>query len=983
MHHNPSAHTRSQLRSGSESTGNPSPRPGNDSAGRPGLSRAARVLPALTVLLVLLAGTSPAPAEGDRDGSNRRPKPASHDDIRREIGRALDRAQGHVDEYGTLMIGAPILNFARSNEFRFRLNRGASNYFTDAKTDTQGRAARAEQSLNVFGLDASASADITQIDAAKSALAGFRQQLSSWQGAEDARRTAANLRLQAALADAATNTVAGASNRAVAAAWADYATNLYSGTVPPNHPGAGSTNALPDTGAGKLPVGLTDTNIARLIALQPFMALLTNGSSGLTVPNRTALITAAGDHTVEKIFEAITDTPDPNDPYNPVKVFGMTTVSVQPGWRTSHGWAGEVTLYAELEFRKARQETVRRLIEHAPWPPKVKARVALAYGYDLELLKDAGVDPAAAESLATDLAVLPRPSIQSSKNAQPTEADLEQARSEFRTSIPPRFRLTATNKPVQIMVISPLTEVETFDLSSSYRRQSEFALSLSFALRYAGAEGEARAFEKFAHSLQHDIATRTTLGAVNAFSGQEGMFGFQIGPRVRALEDPSRRGSEAGSVLERQTFPALILLTFGKGDATPRLNLDDQGQLRVYEPYLILRQFRRWQPLSRAFLSGRDWYRPGDWFHPRLRESERVDTAALLEAIRQQVAALHWSGKPAPGWTNDPTAALLQRVDFYEQQLVGSVDHLTIPEELVIPTRERPLPPATVDFDRGVVPPVVTLARSPTGQAVPTSALLTFHGTGLDALDPSSIASLSTNATARLAAIHGPELTVFAEIRDASHPVAFSLRTQPKKHLPNTVLTPAVEVELEPDQGLPTFAQISPASVTLARQPADPKKPEPKTVDLILLGTRLDRIDTNQVTVATGDADQVTPRFWSANGGVLQIRIKSAAGPIALAMPLRDGSGAVLSLPVTVTSPEPTSANQGGDKTGDKAAQTLRLDQQTSAAGAAASLSVTVDAKANPETLGTAAKVIVAQIEKDKPLPPAPAPDDARDPKKP
>src|SRR4051812_17401686 len=66
----------------------------------------------------------------------------------RDVAKALDLAQKHVNEYGTMNVSAPILTFARSNEFEFALKKGAEFYFSDAKTNLQGRAATFNQTFN-------------------------------------------------------------------------------------------------------------------------------------------------------------------------------------------------------------------------------------------------------------------------------------------------------------------------------------------------------------------------------------------------------------------------------------------------------------------------------------------------------------------------------------------------------------------------------------------------------------------------------------------------------------------------------------------------------------------------------------------------------------------------------------------------------------------------------------------------------------------
>lgn len=134
------------------------------------------------------------------------------------ISKALDRAQKEVDEYGTLYLSSPTLTRAGSNEFRFDLARGASNYFADAKTNVNGRAAAFEQTANTFMLNIRAQIDPANAAAYGAEVAEFERQFGDWRDRNAALRKAADLDLGADLAAAATNTSLSASNAAVAAA---------------------------------------------------------------------------------------------------------------------------------------------------------------------------------------------------------------------------------------------------------------------------------------------------------------------------------------------------------------------------------------------------------------------------------------------------------------------------------------------------------------------------------------------------------------------------------------------------------------------------------------------------------------------------------------------------------------------------------------------------------------------------------------------
>ena len=125
-----------------------------------------------------------------------------------------------------------------------------------------------------------------------------------------------------------------------------------------------------------------------------------------------------------------------------------------------------------------------------------------------------------------------------------------------------------------VTIISPLVDSDVLDLSSSSRSQNEFALALSFALRSAGMGAQANAFENFVKNNQFDVRTRTSQIAVNAFSSSDGNFGFQLAPRLTALGNPANKNSKPAQVLDRQSFPALLILVAGAADLGAKLTFD-------------------------------------------------------------------------------------------------------------------------------------------------------------------------------------------------------------------------------------------------------------------------------------------------------------------------------------------------------------------------------------------------------------------------
>jgi hypothetical protein len=159
-----------------------------------------------------------------------------------------------------------------------------------------------------------------------------------------------------------------------------------------------------------------------------------------------------------------------------------------------------------------------------------------------------------------------------------------------------RFRVPSTPPSPLVAAVSPMTDAEVLDLSSNVRQQRAFALAASLALQYAGLKGQAAVFDQWVKRLEKDVVTRGASAAVSTYSHSGGMFGFQIGPRLRAV-GAGGIANRAAMVLERQSFPVLIILGMDEADLEPKF-AEVHGQLTAFEPVLVFRQSTRWLPVD-------------------------------------------------------------------------------------------------------------------------------------------------------------------------------------------------------------------------------------------------------------------------------------------------------------------------------------------------------------------------------------------------
>jgi hypothetical protein len=352
--------------------------------------------------------------------------------------------------------------------------------------------------------------------------------------------------------------------------------------------------------------------------------------------------------------------------------------------------------------------------------------------------------------------------------------------------------------PVSVTIISPLVDADTLDLSSSARSQSEFALAMSFALRYAGLGAQANAFEQFVKNKQFDIRTATSEIAVNAYSGTDGKFGFEVGPRLQALGQPAKGTGKSAEILTRQSFPALLILALDAADMVPILYQNDEmkrdGKIRVLEPQIRFTQMRRWTPLKKVGVLQDAISRFFKGFPPYFDATEewRLRTAMALNSARQ----LCINSNNANIFSSEATNAILKRISNLEAQMVGGEGALFLSVNGLFPVPTNS--PVFADVTNAIPANIVV-------EAPPTNVPITiaFLGSGLDQIDRNSTVSniiespgvtTQTTAIKRLGQMLQLDATLSIANRTNDFDLVFKLHTTNKTA--QTVLTYPVRVKI-------------------------------------------------------------------------------------------------------------------------------------------------------------------------------------------
>lgn len=504
--------------------------------------------------------------------------PGAQGDALDDVGRGLDRTSRQLEEFGSVSISAPLFS-APGEDFKFDLHRGATNYFDDARTSVQGGAALSQQVVQSLAAQLQGQFDPTIAGAQAVKLAEFSRQQGLFQRRQSLLETASEAQLQADLARATSLTDTTERAKAEADARQAYALRAPGGSNAPVFPTAASANAeLP----GLLTNKLERPQVRDTLTSQQFTAfqglMPTFGTNFQPrINNRSALITAAGDVAVESMFRLLGE-PQKAGEYSGKEVFfGVATVAVNPGWRTTRGYAANVSARLEVTYQKARREVVTRMLQFNTNVLNSELRDWLGSSYGFSEFE------------------CQRYGIKKLTNEYPSKSD--------RASNPPipvhlRFVPNAAPQQVMVSAVSPMTDVETLDLATSTRRQSELMLSLIASFAQAGMTAQGSVLEQFVKRNEGDFRSRNAVATVNTYSMGGGVFGFEIGPRWRAIGRLDRPKPKVDEVLDRQTFPVLLIAGVDRASLHPLIQ-DNVTNLIVWEPVLSISQTPRWAPAKK------------------------------------------------------------------------------------------------------------------------------------------------------------------------------------------------------------------------------------------------------------------------------------------------------------------------------------------------------------------------------------------------
>jgi hypothetical protein len=335
-------------------------------------------------------------------------------------------------------------------------------------------------------------------------------------------------------------------------------------------------NALPKPADSKAALG----DIAADALVQTLQSADPHAPNTANFPTRARVVDAASNKAIQEIFNFLGDPAASTQFVDKKLIFGVANVSVTPGWRTKRDYAAQLDVKASYRWAGAHAETVRRMIHSSVYPYKVRKWIADSYPSCLKR-EDR-------ELLAEEAATLPK-----------AETALGKITDDLWGYVVPGLPLITHDNPL-VAAVSPLMDTQNLDETGSFAQQTDLALFLSLSMARAGLRGQAEAYERYIKQRRHDVATRTSAAVANSYSAGGGFFGFQIGTRLKALDNPASRKSVPAQTLERQSFPVLILFGIAADDLTPVMTLED-GTLSIHERQLVTRYTTRWLRTDHSF----------------------------------------------------------------------------------------------------------------------------------------------------------------------------------------------------------------------------------------------------------------------------------------------------------------------------------------------------------------------------------------------
>lgn len=730
-----------------------------------------------------------------------RPMLPSLPQSRNEMAKALDHLQWYTDAYGFGAMSTPL--FVNPDEmFHFRLSGVSANTFFDAaRKEINVRHAGAGISLLNVGTSLTGQFDIAAIQQGLAAQSNYQAEVATVQEKrrllDDAARREYEADRQAA--QAVTDPVE--REKKLAEADRKLAASLSGPAADASPKPAVTSGATADTAKS------TSTSSQQLAFPQSLMAA---SSASPSNEMRSALLMAAGDTATYAILSLLGE-PEKMSQFTGQKVlFGVSTVSVNPGWLTTQNFAADVSTKVSMTYVPARQVVRDALIEHLNTIGKQPT--------DKSQDRSQTTQKASAANSSNAFTQLSQCITESLQVATPDvsswcdDPQLDQIAEPYHQELLNRYILRSC-KPSDVLVsaVSPMSDAQLLDSQSSLSRQVELAARIQLALSYAGAKAAADTFGQWAKRQQEDIQSRSANVVVNSYSMSGGIFGFQVGPKLLASPSQSS-GSASVEKLTRQSFPTLLIMGYDEQEVGARVLIKKEESTKktychVVEPDLRLDTMTSWKPLNKKadVLSEKEFY--------AVRHQAR-DAWLGLMASDDRLKKHRGSGLIANA---DPMKLYTDRQHYYKHmehllsRLEGVGYHTTLPIEALKAQLAKKDACAKCEAPKitAVSPDVIWLGRDQAGKPMSKTVQIVLVGTGLDKVNEAQIEQGSAfgfnsegkESTEKLVIkkVGGSRLLTL-RVDAADSPLVLTL---PVKDPDVVIRLPAIKVAMEPAPSTP------------------------------------------------------------------------------------------------------------------------------------------------------------------------------------
>lgn len=634
-------------------------------------------------------------------------------------------------------------------------------------------------------------------------------------------------------------------------------------------------------------------------------ALRKSGEGGTFNP--LARVTAAAGAALAKEVFTFLGNPEAAEAFREKKLlFGVSSITVNPGFNTRKDFTANVEVTPTMEYTDPQDELVRQVLQSTDYPLAIRKRVAIEYPSALTDQQRTFFAKVSAGSEADCNVTLDKlEDHDRSDKFGRAYKDLKDHGLPIQKDGKPESMGTFI-----INAVSPLVDVQNLDLASSLARQDEVALFLSATLAQAGLRGQASTFNQWVRQRRKDVATRSTVAVATSYTLAGGVFGFEIGPRLRALADPDARKSESAMILDRQAFPILILLGLNEDTARPLImwgsKKSDEG----------VRGIRLWQ-LRATFTYHTNWTRNSQGllsiFKPKRNPSDVVNELFEIQDIKENYEDKFngflnsfQDGKEFASFDRF-RRQILSDFESFSRKLYGARFSISLPAAWLSPnladrteTFARPVKDLTINSNDLILTPSSLEMKNTKTDTDPTgTAKVVLSGANLSEIDISAIGVSSGKA----------QVTAVSLLRPNNPDIiALDLTVQGAEGEIQLVLPLKAKSPIADFMGTTTIlSRPLPYRIEVAREPViQPLTKTAYTVvgakqgdafsgsfQVLLQGANLDYLGEQPILRSGGESQRGMATLVSAgkNAAILNISLLGpAAGDLFLELPVKPGT---------------------------------------------------------------------------------------------